>query len=31
LAHYDGEPQQVRRELNVQVVPKSLHIIIGNK
>lgn len=31
LAHYDGEPQKVRRELNVQVVPKSLHIIIGNK
>ncbi|MEN9699085.1 MAG: hypothetical protein RLZZ301_283 [Bacteroidota bacterium] len=31
LAHYDGEPVAVRRELNVQVVPKSLHILVGKK
>lgn len=31
IAHYDGEPVAVRSELNVQVVPKSLHILIGKK
>ena len=31
IAHYDGEPVDVRSELNVQVVPKSLHILIGRK
>lgn len=31
IAHYDGEPMSVRKELNVQVVPKSLHILIGKK
>jgi len=31
IAHYDGEPVDVRSELNVQVVPKSLHILIGKK
>lgn len=31
IAHYDGEPFDVRNELNVQVVPKSLHILAGKK
>ena len=31
LAHYDGEPFDVRNELNVQVVPQSLSILVGNK
>jgi YegS/Rv2252/BmrU family lipid kinase len=31
IAHYDGEPVSVRKELNVQVVPKSLHILVGKK
>lgn len=31
LAQYDGEPFQVRNELNVKVVPKSLHILVGKK
>lgn len=31
MAHYDGEPFDVRNELNVQVVPKSLHILAGKK
>ncbi|MBI1835680.1 MAG: diacylglycerol kinase family lipid kinase [Flavobacteriia bacterium] len=29
IAHYDGEPFDVREELNVQVVPKSLNILVG--
>lgn len=29
IAHYDGEPFDVRQELNVEVVPKSLHILVG--
>ncbi len=31
IAHYDGEPFDVREELNVEVVPKSLHILVGKK
>lgn len=31
IAHYDGEPFDVRKELNVQVVPKSLNILAGKK
>lgn len=31
IAHYDGEPVAVGSELKVQVVPKSLHILIGKK
>jgi diacylglycerol kinase family enzyme len=31
IAHYDGEPFDVREELNVEVVPKSLTIIKGYK
>ncbi len=31
LAHYDGEPFQVREELNVEVIPQSLNILTGNK
>lgn len=31
IAHYDGEPFDVRNELNVQVVPGSLNIIAGKK
>jgi YegS/Rv2252/BmrU family lipid kinase len=30
IAHYDGEPCDVKDEINVSVVPKSLNIIIGN-
>ena len=29
IAHYDGEPFEVRDELNVSVVPKSLNILVG--
>lgn len=29
IAHYDGEPFDVREELNVSVVPKSLYILVG--
>jgi diacylglycerol kinase family enzyme len=29
IAHYDGEPFEVRNELNVSVVPKSLNILVG--
>ena len=31
IAHYDGEPFNVRDELNIQVVPKSLNILAGKK
>lgn len=31
MAHYDGEPFDVRQELNVQVVPHSLNILVGKK
>jgi len=31
VAHYDGEPFDVRSVLNVQVVPKSLNILVGKK
>ncbi len=31
MAHYDGEPTKISGELNVKVVPKSLHILIGKK
>ena len=31
MAHYDGEPFDVRSVLNVQVVPKSLNILAGKK
>jgi diacylglycerol kinase family enzyme len=29
LAHYDVEPVDVKNEINVSVVPKSLNILIG--
>ena len=29
IAHYDGEPVNVKNEINVSVVPKSLYILIG--
>lgn len=29
IAHYDGEPFNVKEDLNVSVVPKSLSILIG--
>jgi len=29
IGHYDGEPFDVRNELNVEVVPKSLHVLIN--
>ncbi len=28
VAHYDGEPFEVTNELNIEVVPKSLHIFV---
>lgn len=28
IGHYDGEPFEVRKELNIEVVPKSLNILI---
>ncbi len=31
MAHYDGEPFDVRQELNVQVIPHSLNILVGKK
>jgi YegS/Rv2252/BmrU family lipid kinase len=31
IAHYDGEPFAIKSQLNVQVVPKSLNILIGKK
>ncbi len=31
VAHHDGEPLTVLHELNVRVVPQSLHIIVGQK
>lgn len=30
LAHYDGEPFDVRYEINVQIIPKSLHVLSGS-
>ncbi|MES2588723.1 MAG: diacylglycerol kinase family protein [Bacteroidota bacterium] len=30
IAHYDGEPFDVRKELNIEVKPKSLYIIVGS-
>lgn len=29
IAHYDGEPFDVRNELNIEVKPKSLNILVG--
>lgn len=29
ICHYDGEPFEVRKELNVEVIPKSLTILIN--
>lgn len=29
IAHYDGEPFDVKEDLNVSVIPKSLNILIG--
>ncbi len=31
LAHYDGEPIEVKKELNISVVPHSLNIVIGKQ
>ena len=31
MAHYDGEPSKVRNELNIEVIPKSLNILVGKK
>lgn len=31
MAHYDGEPFDVRNELNVRVIPQSLNILVGKK
>jgi hypothetical protein len=30
LAHYDGEPFEVKTELNVEVKAKSLEVIVGD-
>jgi diacylglycerol kinase (ATP) len=29
IGHYDGEPFEVRNVLNIEVIPKSLHILIN--
>ena len=29
LAHYDGEPFDVRKEINIEIIPKSLHVLCG--
>lgn len=29
LAHYDGEPFDVRKEINIQIIPKSLYVLSG--
>jgi diacylglycerol kinase (ATP) len=29
LAHYDGEPFEVRKEINIEIVPKSLYVLCG--
>jgi diacylglycerol kinase (ATP) len=29
LAHYDGEPFKIRKELNLEVKPKSLKVLVG--
>lgn len=29
LAHYDGEPFSVRKEINVQIVPQNLNVLAG--
>ena len=29
MAHYDGEPFEVKDELNVSVVPSSLNIVVS--
>jgi diacylglycerol kinase family enzyme len=29
IAHYDGEPMEVKNELNVSVIPHSLNIVVG--
>jgi len=31
LAHYDGEPFVVRKEINLEVVPKSLWVLTGSE
>ncbi|ASS50270.1 MAG: hypothetical protein A3D31_11940 [Candidatus Fluviicola riflensis] len=29
LAHYDGEPFEVRKEINIQIIPQSLYVLAG--
>lgn len=29
LAHYDGEPFDVRKEINIEIIPKSLYVLCG--
>jgi YegS/Rv2252/BmrU family lipid kinase len=29
VAHYDGEPTNISNDINIEVVPKSLHILVG--
>lgn len=29
IAHYDGEPMEVKKEIAVSVVPKSLNVLVG--
>lgn len=29
LAHYDGEPFEVRKEINIELIPKSLYVLCG--
>lgn len=30
LAHYDGEPVDVRKEINIEIIPRSLHVLCGS-
>lgn len=31
LAHYDGEPFSVRKQINIEIVPKSLNVLGGSE
>lgn len=31
LAHYDGEPFEVRNEVNIQLIPASLYVVAGEE
>jgi diacylglycerol kinase family enzyme len=31
LAHYDGEPFDVRNEINIEIIPQSLYVLCGSQ